>query len=68
MEAHTFWRGIRSETKKQHKDAKWLKDVKKKLGQDECQDKIDLSKTKMMRVLRKMSNWKAPDPDNIQGH
>ena len=68
MEAHTFWRGIRSETKKQHKDAKWLKDVKKKLGQDECQDKIDLSKTKMMRALRKMPNWKAPDPDNIQGH
>ena len=54
--------------KKQHKDAEWLKDVKKKLGPDECQDKIDLSKAKMMRVLRKMPNWKAPDPDNIQGH
>ena len=45
-----------------------VKDVKKELEQDESQDKIDITKNKMMRVLRKMSNWKAPGPDNITGH
>ena len=67
MEAQTFWRGIWSERKKHHKDAEWFKDVKKELQQDESQDKIDIIKEKMMRVMRKMPNWKAPVPDNVQG-
>ena len=45
-----------------------VKDVKKELEQDEGQDKIGITKNKMMRVLRKMSNWKTPGPDNIIGH
>ena len=45
-----------------------VKDVKKELEQDEGQDKIDITKNKLMRVLRKMSNWKTPGPDNIIGH
>ena len=68
MEAQTFWRGIWSERKEHHKDAEWLKDVKKELGWDEGQDKIDITKDKMMRVMRKMPNWKAPGPDNVQGY
>ena len=67
MEAQTFWRGIWSERKEHHKDAEWFKDVKKELQQDESQDKIDIIKEKMMRVMRKMPNWKAPVPDNVQG-
>ena len=66
MEAQTFWGCIWSERKEHHKDAEWLKDVKKELEQDEGQDKIDITKDKMMRVLRKMTNWKAPGPDNEQ--
>ena len=45
-----------------------MKDVKKELEQDEDQDKIDITKDKMMRVMRKMPNWKAPGPDNVQGY
>ena len=30
-------------------------------------NKIDITKNKMMRVKRKMPNWKAPGPDNVQG-
>ena len=45
-----------------------VKDVKKELEQDEGQNKIDITKNKLMRVLRKMSNWKTPGPDNIIGH
>ena len=43
-----------------------MKDVKNELEQDEGQDKIDITKDKMMRVMRKMPNWKAPAPDNVQ--
>ena len=35
-----------------------MKDVKKELEQDEGQDKIDTTKDKMMRVMRKMPNGK----------
>ena len=30
-------------------------------------NKIEITKNKMMRVMRKMPNWKAPGPDNVQG-
>ena len=66
--AQTFWRGIWSERKDHHKDAEWLKDVEKGLEQDEDLDKIKITKGKMMRVMRKMSNWKAPYPENVQGY
>ena len=65
MKAQTFWRGIWSERKEHHKDAEWLKDVKKELERDEGQDKIDITKDKIMRVMR---NWKAPGPDSVQDY
>ena len=67
MEAQTFWRGIRIEEKKYPKDAEWLRYFKKELEQDEGQDKIDIIKDQMMRVSRKMENWKTPGPENVQG-
>ena len=45
-----------------------MKDVKKELEQDEGQDKIDITKVKMLRVMRKIPNWKGPGPDNVQGY
>ena len=45
-----------------------MKDVKKELEQDEGQNKIDITKDKMTRVMRKMLNWKTPGPDNVQGY
>ena len=64
VEAQTFSRGIWSE---HHKHAEWLKDIKNELEQDEGLDKIDTTKDKMMRVMRKTPNWKAAAPDNAQG-
>ena len=37
---------MQSERKGHHKDAEWMKDVKKELEQDEGQDKIDITKDK----------------------
>ena len=44
-----------------------MKDVKE-LEQDEGQDKIDITKGKMMRVMRNIPNWKAPGPANVQDY
>ena len=68
VEAQTFCRGIWSERKEDHQIAEWLKDVKKELERDEGQDKIDITKDKMLRVMRKIPNWKAPGPVNVQGY
>ena len=45
-----------------------MKNVKKKLAQDEGQDKIDIIKDKKMRVMRKIPNWQDPGPDNVRGY
>ena len=45
-----------------------MKDVKKELEQNEGQGKIGMTKDKMMRVMRKMPNCKAPGPGNVQGY
>ena len=42
-----------------------MKDVKKELERGEGPDKTDIKKDKMTRVMKKMSNWKAPGPDNV---
>ena len=41
-------------------------EVKKELELDQSQDRIDITKDKMMRVMRKMPNLKAPGLDNDQ--
>ena len=51
VEAQTFCRGIWSERKEDHQIAEWLKDVKKELERDEGQDKINITKDKMLRVM-----------------
>ena len=43
-----------------------MKGVKKELEQNEDQDKIDITKDKMMRIMRQMPNWKVPGPGNAQ--
>ena len=43
-----------------------MKGVKKELEQNEGQDKIDITKDKMMRIMRQMPNWKVPGPGNAQ--
>ena len=68
VEAQKFWRGIWRKTKEHHKDAEWLKDIKKDIEQDEGQHRIDITKDKMMRIMRNMPNSKAPGPDNVQGY
>ena len=43
-----------------------MNNVNKELDQDEYQDKTDITKDKMMRIMRKMPIWKAPGTNNDQ--
>ena len=61
METQTFWKGIWSQRKEHYKNSEWMK-------QDDGQKKIDITKYKVITVLRKMPNWKVPGPDNVQGY
>ena len=61
---------IRGETKEHGKDAKWLKNVKRVFEDfeyQEEQEKVEITKEKIKKILRKMPNWKAPGPDCVQG-
>ena len=47
------------------RDAGWLNDLKGKTQVEQQHDlTIDIDK---LQAIRKIPNWKAPSPDNVQG-
>ena len=48
------------------RDAGWLNDLKGQT-QVELQDDLTIDIEKLPAILRKIANWKAPGPDNVQG-
>ena len=66
-EPKKFWQGIWGEEKEHNKDAAWFIKFKEELQEKEKQARITITKDKMMKVMRKMSNWKSPGPDNAPG-
>ena len=42
-------------------------EIQRDLQGKEKQARFTITKEKMMKVLRKISNWKSPEPDNVQG-
>ena len=42
--------------------------VKERLSEIEKQEDIRISVENVKTVIRKMTNWKAPDPDCVQGY
>ena len=68
-EAHKFWGSIWGERKEHQNNAKWLKNFKREEFQEckEKQEEIEITSEKIKKILRKMSNWRAPGPDFVQG-
>ena len=66
-EAQEFWGNIWGERKEQWKDAKWLKYFKRDFEYEQEQEEVDITPQKITEILRKRPNWKAPDPDCVQG-
>ena len=49
-----------------NRDAKWLKDLQSKVNVTK-QEKLDITKESLRKILGRMPNWKSTGPDLIQG-
>ena len=66
-EATNFWKGIWSVPSEHNKNADWLKRVKEKMQDLVKQEDIEITVEDVKNGIRRMSNWKAPGPDGVQG-
>ena len=55
-----------SESADHNRDAKWLKDLQSEVNITK-QEKVDITKESLKKILGRMSNWKSPGPDLAQG-
>ena len=65
-ESRTFWSGIWSVEKEHNKEVKWLSDPKEEMVKLEQQNVV-INEDKVKKQCSKMSNWKAPRHDGVQG-
>ena len=49
-----------------NKDAKWLQDLQSEVNVKK-QEKIDITIGSLKKILGRMSNYKSPRPDLVQG-
>ena len=66
-ESKKFWEGIWSVEKRHDDGASWLGDVREQMRDVKQMDDIVVETEGVQRVIRKMSNWKAPGPDMVRG-
>ena len=66
-EATKFWSGIWSVEKRHDEDATWLGEVRDRMSGVEKQEEIKIDLRDVEYGIRKMANWKAPDPDVMKG-
>ena len=61
-ESKTFWGDICSESVDHNRDAKWLKNLQSEVNVTK-QEKVDIIKESLKKILGRMPNWKTPGPD-----
>ena len=64
-ESKQFWGNIWSQSADHKKYTKWLQDLQSELNVKK-QDKIDLTKGSLKKILGRMPNWKSPGPNLVQ--
>ena len=65
-ESKQFWGNIWSQSADDKKGAKWLHDLRSEVNVKK-QEKIDITKGSLNKILGGMPNWKSPGPDLVQG-
>ena len=68
QEASEFWSNIWSIPGNFNENASWLPKVKERLSEIDKQEDIRISVENVKTAIRKMTNWKAPGPDCVQGY
>ena len=66
-EATAFWSGIWSNPVEHNRKAEWISKVKQDLAGVEQQDDLVIGVEEVRAGVRRMTNWRAPGPDGIQG-
>ena len=64
-ETRRFWSDTWGTEKQHNKNAEWLKTLK--VDQHQKQQKVVIDHEKVTKQCRKISNWKAPGKDGVQG-
>ena len=55
-----------SELVDHNRDVKWLKDLQSEVNVTK-QEKVDITKESLKKILGRMPNWKSQGPDLVQG-
>ena len=66
-ESKLFWEGIWSVEVQHNVDASWLGDVREKMKGVKKMDDVVVELEGVKRGIGRMSNWKAPGPDQVRG-
>ena len=64
-EAREFGGNIWGERKQNRKNTEFLKNFKRDFEYKEEKEEVEITPEKIKKILRKMSNWKAPGPDCV---
>ena len=65
-ESKKFWGDIWSESVDHNRDAKWLKNLQSEVNVTK-QEKVNMTKESLKKILGRMPNSKSPGPDLVQG-
>ena len=66
-EANKFWSKVGDNPVPYKEDAEWLKEVELELENIKIQEYVEITKEDVTMQIRRVSNWKAPGLDGIQG-
>ena len=65
-ESKMFWGDIWSKSVDHNRDVKLLKDLQSEVNVTK-QEKVDITKESLKKILGRMPNWKSPGLDLVQG-
>ena len=65
--ARQFWSNIWSKEGKFNPNATWLKEIEDDFSRVKQQEDAEIATEDVLKGIRKMSSWKAPGPDGVQG-
>ena len=66
-QAKQYWTDLWSTDVIHNRKAKWLEDFKMKMNGGRGQGEVNVTREKILKILERVPNWKAPGPDGVQG-
>ena len=65
----TFWKGIWEKDVKHNDEAEWIKEVDSEVERMSTkQNDLTITTEMLRKQSKKLSNWKSPGPDGVQGY